>query len=136
MGYTLKKRRLVLKFEESAFEGAEVVCNLSAPVGLVQEVRETAGEDLAHFHKLMREQVIISWNLEDDKGTPIPLSEEGFGQVDHNFVMTIVGAWGRAIGNIDSPLDSGSNNGFTPGAALGQMENFTENPQSPHTSDG
>ena len=136
MGYQLKKRRLTLKFEDSVYAGAEVVCDLSASVGLVEDVQLASSKDIKDFHRLMREEVILEWNLEDADSVAVPLDEEGFKSVGHNFIMAIVSGWGKGVGNIDAPLEDKSNNGHSPDPALALMENFKENQPSPSTSGG
>ena len=136
-GYRLKKRRLKLEFEGGFYEGVEIGCNLSASAGLVKEVQDAAiGEDIDILYALARDQVILDWNLEDEEGNPIPLNDEGFRQVDHNLVMTIINSWLQNIGKIDHPLESASSNGHTPAPALAQMGSFTESRVNPSTTDG
>ena len=136
-GYRLKKRQLRLDFTSGYYEGAEVTCNLNAPGGAVHGINEAAGEgDIDEMYRILREDIVIGWNLEDDEGVAIELTEAGFMQVDHNLIMTIIRHFMRSVGRVDDPLDVASPNGATPGPALAQMGNYTESRPNHSTTDG
>jgi hypothetical protein len=69
---------------------------------------ETADEALGEIFDLMLEN-IVSWNLEDEQGTPVPLTAEGLEDQETDLIMDIIEAWiekmtgsGESLGK-DSP---------------------------------
>lgn len=64
---------------------------------------------------------LISWNVEDDHGNPVPASYEGLKSQDVMFVQQVVTSWMQAIGGVTPPLQNGSNSGGTFQAEMLEM---------------
>tara|TARA_Y100000310_G_C20636520_1_gene791471 strand:+ start:1136 stop:1561 length:426 start_codon:yes stop_codon:yes gene_type:complete len=133
----LKRRTLTLQFEDSDFQGVEVVCDRSASLDTVMGVQSAAAEgDLEEMFRLLGGEVIQSWNIDDDGGNPIPATIEGVRQVDMELLLKISREWSMALGAVDAPLEPESNNGHIPAPALEGMEQFAESLPNPSTTDG
>lgn len=51
------------------------------------------------------------WNLEEDDGTPVPVSRDAVLAEDSDFVVRIFDQWMKAIGSVPDPLPASSNGG-------------------------
>lgn len=70
--------------------------------------------------QLMAES-LVSWNLEDEEGNPVPANEEGLCDQDLDFIMKIVDAWTDRLTGSDGPNDLGKDStdgGKFPGRPL------------------
>lgn len=67
------------------------------------ELGEVAGQLFDGFASRL-----VSWNLEDDDGAPVPATREGVGGQDVEFILAIVMAWMEAVAAVDTPLPNGS----------------------------
>ncbi|MGR6923083.1 hypothetical protein ACU635_53265 [[Actinomadura] parvosata] len=56
-------------------------------------------------------QVLVSWNLEDEDGQPVPATLEGLLDQDIDFVIRIIMAWADAISGVPAPLPQTSPDG-------------------------
>jgi hypothetical protein len=57
---------------------------------------------------------LVSWNLEDHRGEPVPATYEGLADQDVGFVMDLAFTWMEAVASVDNPLPSSSNGGPKP----------------------
>lgn len=120
MGYKVKPKQYRLKFRDAEFEGLEVVMG-SMSVGewerLMAPAPLTAAERAAESDwglQLFAERV-ISWNLEDDAGRPVPLTVAALKDLDRAFLNAVVSGWQLAIIGVD-PTSSGASPGGEPPA--------------------
>lgn len=60
-------------------------------------------------------EALVSWNLDDDDGDPIPATAEAVMGEDADFILPVIMSWLEAIGSVAAPLGPGSSNG---GASL------------------
>lgn len=70
--------------------------------------------------QLMAES-LVSWNLEDENGVPVPANAEGLDDQDLDFIMKIVDAWTSRLTGSDGPGDLGkgsTDGGKFPGQPL------------------
>ncbi len=124
MGYQRPAKTYVLKWAEGhELHGLEVtVTGLSvermlALTGLAAAL--TGGGDVAaklsEADKLFRSfaRCLISWNLEDENGLPVPAAYEGIAAQDLPFVTALVTTWIDAVAGLDNPLPRPSLNGGT-----------------------
>jgi hypothetical protein len=128
MGYRRERKVYNLVFGEgSDYEGLEVQA-YSISVGellefqsLQEKVKEEDFESiellLAKFAKSLKE-----WNLEDEEGTPIPISLEAVKDQDLGFVLTLIEYWLEAVGSVAKDLGKASNSGGTSVEARLPME--------------
>ncbi len=136
MGY--KRPTLKLVFADPEFEGLEVRArrlSIGAALrvaGLADmDTRELAAaeEKLGELLKLIAES-LISWNLEDDNGTPVPLTGEALAEQDLPFITALAGALATASAGVSRPLEPASNSGPSSEEVSLPMEPLSESPPS------
>lgn len=109
MGFTRKRRTVKLKFTDPDYEGFEVVIErmsfddtyLFNDYELIEWERDVkAGkftkEEIDAKIALLQTRLveaIVSWNLEDDRGNPIPVSVAALNAEEVEFFWTLVRAW-------------------------------------------
>lgn len=132
MGYKPKRTLYRLTFEDPDLEGLEVVTRGVSVGGLkkfaemyetVQALGLDGGADdqaLKPEHiKLLDEffgsfaKVLVSWNVEDDDGQPVPTTTEGLLSQELEFVMQVIESWMTGMVQAPPPLPGGSNSGGT-----------------------
>ena len=121
MGYQRKRRVYRLDFEgDPVLDGLEVRArslNLGEFLATSRLAGMAAGgvtpEDVDVFEGLFATfaGALVSWNLEDDEGRPVPATLDGVKAQDVDFVMPIVNAWFKAIAGVASPLGPPSSAG-------------------------
>jgi hypothetical protein len=60
---------------------------------------------------------LVSWNLEEDDGTPVPATAEGVADQDMQLMMELITGWMDAVASVDTPLPQPSPNGATTATA-------------------
>jgi len=113
MGYKLPNHTIVLKFDDTSYEGAEVETIVAVPIGKFIEWSDLIDNGKAlHVFEPFGNTVLKSWNLEDDKGNPIPANGKSLVEkVDPTFAGLMLTAWMEAIQNPPAPLYEKSSNG-------------------------
>jgi hypothetical protein len=141
MGYTHNRKRYHLMFENADYAGLEVTMtgsNLgdvlnSTKIGvamtegdtLAKAMSDTSAPDrqLELLQKMsgMEEVVdsfyrafashLISWNVEEPPGTPVPPDFDGVKTQELSFINDIMTAWRTAVQGVDENLSPPSNNG-------------------------
>jgi len=62
---------------------------------------------------------LVSWNVEDEQGNPVPVTFDGVSTQELGFILQIVTGWVSAIADVAPPLPPGSSGGATsPEASL------------------
>lgn len=100
-GFRLPVERATLVIDEGPWTGVEVEINAAAgPLVrsqivalLAQRETETDEEQIARGRELfalLETRVILGWNVEDHKGTPIPATSEGFALVPPELMATVI----------------------------------------------
>jgi hypothetical protein len=75
--------------------------------GADDEAREKAIDELnATFARKL-----ISWDLQEDDGSPVPATLEGVEDQDMGLMIRVITDWVDAVSSVDTPLPSGSANG-------------------------
>jgi hypothetical protein len=66
---------------------------------------------LAQADELFREMggALVSWNLEDHEGKPVPATYEGLADQDVAFVTDLALTWMEAVASVGNPLPQSSN---------------------------
>ena len=115
MGYRCQPTVYKLIFQE--YEGLEVMARLVS----VEELLKITGLALQMTTKPDDKQVaelfgwfgkrLVSWNLEDEDGKPVPATLNGLLAQEMGFVLKIIQAWVRAITGVLPPLQNGSSGG-------------------------
>lgn len=102
MGYRRKTETLVLKYT-GELQGLEVEARHTSPEA-TRSILATAqaagdGSDLLAQAKAILDLcdafggLLVSWNLEDDRGQPVPCTAQALARQDVSFVLAIVYGW-------------------------------------------
>lgn len=122
VGYRPDLPKYRLKFADH--EGLEVITRRVTVDGLMEFIGLTSGldgaaqpapEDLANVGELFGRfaGVLVSWNLEDEHGQPVPATREGVGSQDFQFMMEIITAWISEVSAAPPPLPGPASSGPT-----------------------
>jgi len=85
---------IVLEFDEhSELQGAEIRCR-AIPI---KRIGEFDSLDFDEFTRRLVDDVLISWNFEDERGDPLPLTVESFQDLPAWLPMEIRQAWNRGL---------------------------------------
>ena len=117
-GFQLQRRLARLTFEgNTPLVGAEVMVRLNVPLADVLSLQEydesTEVKDHLAMLRLFSEKVLVSWNLEDDEGQPIPTQPDGMLRIPTEETVLIISGWVEALGKVPSPLGQKSSDGIT-----------------------
>src|SRR4249920_2824864 len=105
MGYRHEPKTYLLTFDDPALNGLEVRCG-SLSIG------ELNDDDIKLFESFAKH--LISCNLEDEDGQPIPTTLEAIEDYpDVDFITTMATAWMNAVVSVDDELGKGSPSGNT-----------------------
>ena len=118
-GFRVPLRTARLVFTD-LYEGAEVVVRLSVPLGVAVSMAERENnEDPRPVYTSFVQFGLDNWNLEDDTGSPVPMTVEGLESLPADLVMLMIDQWVRQIGNVPAPLAQPSSNGsMSPEASI------------------
>lgn len=140
MGYRKQKKVFVLTFEDPELEGLEVRAtglSVGKMISMLDLARLSNGNKLTSdavedIDKLFRTfaQALVSWNLEDDAGQPVPATYEGLMSQDLDFVMALAMAWMDGMVGTPGPLDGNSSGGERSEVPPMPMETLSANPLS------
>lgn len=72
---------------------------------------ETSNSAAATYDLLVER--LVSWNLEEEDGTPVPTTREAIDDQDDDMIVAIQKQWLAAVRGVSAPLGSGSNSGAT-----------------------
>jgi len=102
--------------EDTGLEGLEVSAR-GADVATYLEILQAddlpAVEQIPQRLKLIA-PLLVSWNLEDDAGSPVPTTWEGMQGVDQRLLGQIIEAWLRMVAGVPGPLGRRSTSGGPP----------------------
>lgn len=122
MGHKLVRKGYSLKFADgSPLDGAQIVLG-SLSIGQIMQVRQlmhtvsqstSPVEQMEAFDTviLMAADKLVSWDLEEEDGTPIPATREGVLSLDGELMLPIINAWLDAAKGTDAPLPDASSDG-------------------------
>ena len=125
-GFRIPDKVALITFDGTDYEGAEVRAKLNVNFRYFSEIQATVAEGSTNGLKvaeLFGETALISWNLEDDDGNPIPANADGMATIPVELVNLIVGNWAEAVADIPDPLEGKSNALNT----LEQLSTVTDN---------
>lgn len=106
-GYRHKAKTYKLTFDD--YPGLEVVTK-SASINVLSKMMRLAvevdgvgtddltAEDIDKMDELYAgfAKALVSWNLEDEDGTPVPTTVEGVRDQDPDFILSIIMSWAEA----------------------------------------
>jgi len=119
MGFKRQTTVYDLHFEDPRFEGLEVQAK-SLPTGKLMKLMRLSTQiggkgvdDLASVDELFGgfAAALVSWNLEEEDGTPIPATLDAINDQDFDFVMAVIMAWMEAVAGVPSDLGKDSTSG-------------------------
>jgi len=124
MGYKRRKTIYRLVFEDEEFDGLEVRA-YAPPLGFLERAMKMGALSGRPADDLSPDEIellnglftgfanyLVSWNLEEDDGKPVPATLEGLRAQDLSFVFQIIDAWLNSVGEVASPLGRSSNAGL------------------------
>ena len=132
-GFRIPDKIAVITFEGTDYDGAGIRAKLNVNFRYFSEIQSAIAEDNTNGLKvaeLFGDLVLISWNLEDDAGDPIPANAEGMTMIPVELVNLMVGNWAEAVSDIPDPLEKTSSDLNTLAQLSTAMENPLENPGS------
>lgn len=117
MGSRRNPKQYKITFAENTdYAGLEVtlrslsIAQIEASRAADQEEGETISEAITRHCRLVAGR-IVSWNREDEDGTPVPPTLESLREEEPDLILAIVGKWTGAIVGVSAPLDESSNSG-------------------------
>lgn len=117
MGFK-RDRVYLLKFEDPDLNGLEVRAR-SVPLkkfldlislSEVDTGKASTRESVENAIRMFAD-VLISWNVEDADGNPVPATLDGLYSQDFEFVVQIIKAWQDSISGVSDPLARRSSGG-------------------------
>lgn len=114
MGYKRNPKIYKLKFgEDTDYAGLEVHVR-GMTTGQVIAAKTGKDEDgkgpLESMLDLLADR-IVSWNLEDENGVPVPATRDAFLNEDEDMIAAIINHWMEAAAGVPDPLPQSSPSG-------------------------
>lgn len=128
MGFKKKPKRIRLHFEgDPELDGFEAVLR-GVNVGEYLDLMGMGEVDRSSVPEMIRwfARSLISWNLEEEDGTPVPISEEAVFAEDQEFILRLANTWLEAMSGTPAPLDETSTGGEPSPVASIPMEPLSE----------
>jgi hypothetical protein len=73
---------------------------------------------------------LVSWNLEDMAGRPVPTTQEGLDAQERTMIGQLISAWQTAMVNVPNPSNTPSSNGVTSEEQSLDLGSISESPGS------
>ncbi|NUS79148.1 MAG: hypothetical protein HOV70_23520 [Streptomyces sp.] len=127
MGYRPKRKIFALDFTGTDWEGLEASVR-GLTVGEEFELNEMEWTPQNIVKALV--QRLVSWNVEDDQGQPVPTTFEGVCTQDGAMVLAILSALRQANSGVPDPLPQSSPDGEPSPAVPIPMAPLSESPQN------
>lgn len=124
MGYRKIPTIYTLSFADPDYEGLEVRLK-SVRLGRLRKMLKLSDEGNAEgFDEIVDLLVenLVSWNLENEDGVPVPATREGLDAQEIRFVMDIFSTWVNGMTGTDEELGKGFGSGEISPVALPTME--------------
>ena len=107
-GFKVPDKTAIVRFEGTDYDGAEIVLRLNVSLEHYLDLRQMSEDgDQAGMANLFGDQMLASWNLENDSG-PIPASGVGMMTLPMEFATLIITQWVDTVANVPVPLDQPS----------------------------
>lgn len=131
MGYTPRRHIYLLQFEGAEYEGLEVRMR-PGKLGMIfdaqsltaVDITNPTAEDVAGLieqFEILADH-LVSWNVQEEDGTPVPANLDGLKDMEIPFVARIAAAWQQAMGDVTGPLSQPSNSSRPPDSLSLPME--------------
>ena len=106
----VKRRQYKLIFQDEDMAGVEITVK-SLTSGQLIELQEAQSSGIHEKFTSMLAEQLVSWNVEDEDGTPIPPTLEGIRSMDIDFNNRVVDAWTDQVFGVKAPLSQSSSGG-------------------------
>lgn len=98
-----------IDFKGTFYEGAEVVIRTDQPIDKVRNILDQVStmEGMDGFEKqcdLFGKEVLVSWNLVDEKDKPIAADAKGLRAIPANLAKYIISQWFGMVWAVRDPL--------------------------------
>lgn len=97
--FTIQRRRAILVFKQPEYEGIHIEARLDVDLRTFLDLQTLAGSgdasanDLREAFSMFGDQILESWNLEDEDGTPLSADSVGFLTLPPSLGTAILTAW-------------------------------------------
>lgn len=133
-GFRVRPRLVHLDFEGTDLEGAEVDCRQDIEMEVFVECQRLLSsmtpEDMSNLTVLaglFGEHIVADWNLEDEGGSPYPVSGEGMQQLPGRVALMLIAAWTRQMQMVSAPLAEPSDDGGTSAEVMMSLADASRN---------
>ena len=116
-GYVRPAKTFLLKFADPEYAGLEVRVK-SLPVGQLLKVGRFADTAREAFDLSMVEDLftafagsLISWNLEEPEGVPVPATLDGVLSQETDFMIAVALEWATTLAGVSADLGKDSSSG-------------------------
>ena len=93
-GYKVPRRTAHVTFDEGhEYHGAEINLNLDVPLRVLFEFQRLREDDPTAAFRRFAEDVLDSWNIEADDGSPLPADYDGMAELPPAFVTALMDRW-------------------------------------------
>ncbi|MFF4479448.1 hypothetical protein ACFY1A_20850 [Streptomyces sp. NPDC001520] len=128
MGFHFKPKNIQLVFDDTTdYAGFECTIrgmNLGEYMEVIRLDEVTNGALDSQVKRFA--DSLISWNLEDEQGNPIPATAEQVFQQDMDFMLHVAAKWMDAVHGVSAPLEQTSPDGEQSVAASIPMATLSE----------
>ena len=112
-GFKIPRRTVGMTFTGD-YEGAEIEAQLDVSIGMFLDIQElVSGDKALEVFGAFGDSALISWNLLDDDGNPLPANGDGMRALPTAMGNLIIEQWMEAVANTPAPLGRPSRNGNT-----------------------
>ena len=100
--FTLQRRRAVLVFKQDEYEGIHIEARLDVDLRTFLDLQLLAGSgdtnasDLKDAFTMFGDQILESWNIQDEDGTLLTPDAQGFLTLPPSLSTAILTAWSEA----------------------------------------
>jgi len=100
--FTIQRRRAILAFNQEDYAGLHIETRLDVDLRTFLDLQVLAGSegakanDLREAFSMFGDQILESWNLQDEDGTPLSADAAGFLTLPPSLGTAILTAWSDA----------------------------------------
>ena len=97
--FVIQRRRAILVFAQPEYEGIRIEARLDVDLRTFLDLQQLAGasdnnpEGLRAAFTMFGDEILDSWNLQDEDGTVLPANADGFLSLPPSLGTAILGAW-------------------------------------------
>jgi len=110
--FVIQRRRAILVFAQPEYEGIRIEAKLDVDLRTFLDLQQLASqsennpEGLRAAFTMFGNQILDSWNLQDEDGTVLTANAEGFLSLPPALGTAILGAWSEAATSAGEDLAS------------------------------